>query len=77
MTLLVVVIERVLDVLRGSDKFTYRSNSYLADGSSGDDYNLMAESVGDGRVFFAGEPTNLEYPATMHGSLLLVGSERK
>ena len=54
----------------GTDKFTYGSYSYVAIGSSGDDYDVLAESVGDGRVFFAGEATNRRYPATMHGALL-------
>ncbi|KAJ0974992.1 hypothetical protein J5N97_016957 [Dioscorea zingiberensis] len=53
----------------GSDKFTYGSYSYVAIGSSGDDYDVLAEAVGD-RVFFAGEATNRKYPATMHGALL-------
>lgn len=54
----------------GTDKFTYGSYSYVGIGSSGDDYDILAESVGDGRVFFAGEATNRRYPATMHGALL-------
>lgn len=53
----------------GTDKFTYGSYSYVAIGSSGDDYDILAESVCD-RVFFAGEATNRRYPATMHGALL-------
>lgn len=54
----------------GQDQFTYGSYSYVAIGSSGDDYDILAESVGDGRVFFAGEATNKQYPATMHGAFL-------
>jgi monoamine oxidase len=54
----------------GKDQFTFGSYSYVAIGSSGDDYDILAESVGDGRVFFAGEATNKQYPATMHGAFL-------
>lgn len=54
----------------GKDNFAYGSYSYVAVGSSGDDYDILAESVGDGRVFFAGEATNKQYPATMHGAFL-------
>ncbi|XXG61203.1 hypothetical protein AAC387_Pa04g2917 [Persea americana] len=54
----------------GKDQFTYGSYSHVAVGASGDDYDILAESVGDGRVFFAGEATNRRYPATMHGALL-------
>lgn len=54
----------------GKDKFTYGSYSYVAIGASGDDYDVLAESIGDGRLFFAGEATNRRYPATMHGAFL-------
>ncbi|KAK9946838.1 hypothetical protein M0R45_012281 [Rubus argutus] len=54
----------------GKDDFAYGSYSYVAVGSSGDDYDILAESIGEGRVFFAGEATNKQYPATMHGALL-------
>ncbi|GMI91383.1 LYSINESPECIFIC HISTONE DEMETHYLASE 1C, ARABIDOPSIS LYSINE-SPECIFIC HISTONE DEMETHYLASE [Hibiscus trionum] len=54
----------------GKDRFTYGSYSHVAIGSSGDDYDILAESVGDDRVFFAGEATNKQYPATMHGAFL-------
>lgn len=53
----------------GQDRFSYGSYSYVAIGASGDDYDILAESVGD-RVFFAGEATNKQYPATMHGAFL-------
>ncbi|KAI4350922.1 hypothetical protein L6164_005325 [Bauhinia variegata] len=54
----------------GKDQFTYGSYSYVAVGSSGDDYDILAESLADGRVFFAGEATSKHYPATMHGAFL-------
>ena len=54
----------------GKDHFAYGSYSYVAVGSSGDDYDILGENVGNGRVFFAGEATCKQYPATMHGAFL-------
>lgn len=54
----------------GQDRFSYGSYSYVGIGASGDDYDILAESIGNGRVFFAGEATNRQYPATMHGAFL-------
>ncbi|KAK0600424.1 hypothetical protein LWI29_014836 [Acer saccharum] len=48
--------------------FTYSSYSHVRVRSSGNDYNVFAESV-EGRLFFAGESTTGQYPATMHGAI--------
>ncbi|KAG6556525.1 hypothetical protein Mapa_001851 [Marchantia paleacea] len=54
----------------GKDQFALGSYSNIAVGSSGKDYDILAESVGQGRLFFAGEATSRYYPATMHGAFL-------
>ena len=51
----------------GKDEMAFGSYSSIPVGSlGGEDYDLMAESTG--RLFFAGEATTKQYPATMHGA---------
>ena len=51
------------------DAFAYGSYSYIPVGSSGSDYAAFAEPIDD-RLFFAGEATHRQYPATVHGAFL-------
>lgn len=61
------------------DEYARGSYSYVAAGSSGNDYDFLAAAVSPARngplvprprVFFAGEHTVRNYPATVHGALL-------
>eukprot|EP00899_Mesostigma_viride_P009177 jgi/Mesvir1/18260/Mv09530-RA.2 len=49
------------------DPMAYGSYSNIVVGSSGKDYDILAQNVG-GRLFFAGEHTTRKHPATMHGA---------
>lgn len=52
------------------DPFAGGSYSHIPAGATPEDYDRMAEPVGDGRVLFAGEATIRDYPATVHGAWL-------
>jgi lysine-specific histone demethylase 1 len=51
----------------GSDDFSRGSYSYVAKGSSGADYKVLKGNV-DGKLFFIGEATNAENPASASGA---------
>ena len=53
-----------------NDEFSRGTYSYIAVGSSGDDYSLMAEQIQNGTIYFAGEATCREHPATTGGALV-------
>ncbi|KND01802.1 uncharacterized protein SPPG_03593 [Spizellomyces punctatus DAOM BR117] len=62
------VVEQV--VTRWSrDEFARGSYSYVANGASGDDYDHLARPT-HGNIFWAGEATCRQHPATVHGALL-------
>ncbi|KAI7990312.1 Protein FLOWERING LOCUS D [Camellia lanceoleosa] len=46
------------------------SYSNVAVGATGDDYDILVENVGEGRIFFTVEATTRLCPATMHGAFL-------
>jgi len=52
-----------------SDRHALGSYSYLAAGADFSDRTALAAPLSD-RLFFAGEATNAEYPATVHGAYL-------
>lgn len=51
------------------DPFALGAYSFLAVGASSDDREALAAPVA-GRLFFAGEATHVDFPATVHGALL-------
>jgi hypothetical protein len=53
----------------GADRFARGSYSYVHVGASGSDYATLGEPVGE-RLFFAGEHTIMEHPATVVGAYL-------
>ncbi len=53
----------------GRNPFSYGSYSYIPIGATGTECDVLAEPIGN-RLFFAGEATHREYPATTHGAYL-------
>ena len=61
----------ILALLRrwGQDRFARGSYSYVHVGASGADYATLGEPIGE-RLYFAGEHTIMEHPATVVGAYL-------
>ncbi|KAL5780617.1 hypothetical protein ACOSQ2_011354 [Xanthoceras sorbifolium] len=53
----------------GRDPFSYGAYSYVAIGSSGEDYDILGRPV-ENCLFFAGEATCKEHPDTVGGAML-------
>lgn len=53
----------------GSDPFAYGSYSHIPPGASSADRVTLAKPVGN-RLYFAGEATHRQYPATVHGAFM-------
>ncbi len=53
----------------GKDPFSFGAYSHIPPFASGDDYDALFEPVDD-ILYFAGEATSREYPATQHGAYL-------
>lgn len=76
-------MDQVICTRWGKDPYSLGSYSSVSVGSSGEDYDILAENIGQ-RVFFAGthgsniqlrqsipgEATSRKHPATMHGAFL-------
>ena len=60
----------------GADPFAGGSYSYIRPGGSGDDYDILAAPIAN-RLFFAGEATHSDHPATVHGAYLSGTREAK
>ncbi|MFT4729422.1 MAG: polyamine oxidase [Granulosicoccus sp.] len=52
-----------------ADPFAQGSYSFLAKGSFPEDRKTLSASI-QGRIFFAGEATHSDFPATVHGALM-------
>ncbi|CAI9757961.1 unnamed protein product [Fraxinus pennsylvanica] len=67
--------ERVLDPVAsvvtdwGRDPYSYGAYSYVAVGSSGEDYDILGRPV-ENCLFFAGEATCKEHPDTVGGAMM-------
>lgn len=61
--------ESIMVTRWSQDPFAFGSYSHIAVGGESSDRQILAEPIGD-RLFFAGEATSSDYPATVHGAYL-------
>ena len=61
--------EGVLITRWGKDPFSFGAYSNIPPFASGDDHDILAETIDD-VVYFEGEATSWEYPSTVHGAYL-------
>lgn len=61
--------EKVLRTQWSQDRFSFGAYSYVPVGGSMEDRDALAKPVNK-RLFFAGEATSRDYPATVHGAFL-------
>ena len=61
--------EDILVTRWGQDPFTFGAYSHIRMGATRRDRVRLAEPVG-GRIYFAGEATHSQFPATVHGAYL-------
>jgi monoamine oxidase len=61
--------EAVLITRWGADPYSHGAYTFMALGATPDHYDDLAAPIGD-RVFFAGEATSADFPATVHGAYL-------
>lgn len=61
--------EAIIRTKWGKDRFSIGSYSYIPVGGKMGDRAILAEPI-NGRLFFAGEATSRQYPATVHGAFL-------
>ncbi|XP_019850257.1 PREDICTED: lysine-specific histone demethylase 1B-like [Amphimedon queenslandica] len=54
----------------GNDPFVKMSYSYVCVGGASEDYDVMSEEEGNGRIHFAGEATNRWYPQSVTGAYI-------
>ena len=64
-----IKLEKYIITRWAEDSLSFGSYSYIPVGSSGENYDVLAMEI-DNQLFFAGEATNRQFPASVHGAYL-------